>query len=133
MPSYDFASTDGDIISVYVPLDAAPSERQIQTVDGKLYKRVWSAPAAAHDTRPGSASKEDFNRITQSKNLKVSDMWEISKEMSQARADKNGGHDPVRERYYERYAKDIGKPHKDVIKRETRAKLLKECGIRIED
>lgn len=136
MPVYSFASEEGKEISVLVRLDEPNEARQVQIVDGVTYKRVYSAPRAAVDTQKGSLSQEDFNRVTQNKNLKVGDFWEISKEMSQDRADKNGGYDPVKEKFYERHLKEYGKPHKDVIDRNVRektAKVMEHMGIKITD
>lgn len=136
MPVYSFASAEGKEISVLVRLDEPDKARQVQIVDGVTYKRVYSAPRAAVDTQKGSLSQEDFNRVTQGKNLKVGDFWSISQEMSQDRADKNGGYDPVREKFYEKHQKEFGKPHKDVIDRNVRektAKVMAHMGIKISD
>ncbi len=60
----------------------------------------------------------------------------MSKEMSQDRADRNGGLDPVREKSYEEHEKKFGKPHEDVIKRRVEAKtssIMKTMGIKIQD
>lgn len=135
MPVYDFESPDGKVISVLVPLNAADAERASQTVDGVVYKRVYSAPLAAKDTLRKGGSNEDFKRVTEGKNLKVGEMWEISKEMSKDRADRNGGHDPVKEQYYRDYAKKTGGPHADVKAREAaekRRKLMNEMGIKVD-
>lgn len=136
MPVYSFASEDGKEISVLVRLDEPNEARQTQVVDGVTYKRVYSAPLAAADTQKGSLAQQDFNRVTQNKNLKVGDMWSIAQEMSQDRADKNGGYDPVREKMYEKHLKEYGKPHKDVIDRNVRektAKVMAAMGITISD
>lgn len=136
MPVYSFASLEGKEISVLVRLDEPDKARQVQIVDGVTYKRIYSAPLAAVDTVKGSLEQRDFNRVTQNKNLKVGDMWEISQEMSKDRADKNGGYDPVREKMYDKHLKEFGKPHKDVIDRNVRektAKVMAAMGITISD
>lgn len=136
MPVYNFASSEGKEISVLVTLAEPDSARHTQVVDGVTYKRVYSAPLAAVDTVKGSLEQRDFNRVTQNKNLKVGDMWNIAQEMSQDRADKNGGYDPVKEKFYERHLKEYGKPHKDVIDRNVRektAKVMAQMGIKIQD
>lgn len=137
MPVYDYADeATGKVISVLVRLDEPDEARRVQIQDGITYKRIYSAPLAAVDTAKGSLSQEDFNRVTQNKNLKVGDFWDISREMSQDRADRNGGYDPVKEKFYEKHLKEYGKPHKDVIDRNVRAKtakVMQEMGIKIED
>ena len=137
MPVLDFADeATGKTISVLVTLSEPDSARHAQVVDGVTYKRVYSAPRAAVDNQKGSLAQQDFNRVTQNKNLKVGDMWNIAREMSQDRADKNGGYDPVKEKFYEKHLKEFGKPHKDVIDRnvkEKTAKVMEAMGIKISD
>ncbi len=82
----------------------------------------------------GNLSKEDFKRITEGKNAKVGDLWKISAEMAQDRADRNGGHDEVREKFYKKYEKENGKPHPDVAKKqslEASKKMFKDMGIKL--
>jgi hypothetical protein len=137
MPVFDFADeATGKTISVLVTLAEPDSARHTQVVDGTTYKRVYSAPLAAVDTQKGALTQNDFNRVTTNKNLKVGDMWNIAQEMSQDRADKNGGYDPVREKFYEKHQKEFGKPHKDAIDRNVRektAKVMAAMGIKISD
>lgn len=78
-------------------------------------------------------TKEDFRKVTSSKNYKVGDLYDISKEMSESRAAKNGGKDEVREKFYADYEKRLNRKHTDVIKREKREQLRKTMGIIIED
>jgi phage terminase small subunit len=136
MPAYDFQCEEtGEIISVYVPLKAPNRQRQIQKRKGKVYKRIYSAPTAAVDSRVKDASKEDFRRMTTGKKLSVGDMWDISKDMHQHRADKNGGVDEVKEQYYRDYERQNKVKHPDVEKREAAKKAAEEAnpwGIRIE-
>lgn len=137
MPVYDyFSEQTGKTVSVLVRLDEPDLARQVQVQDGVTYRRVYSAPAAARDMSKGSLSQADFNRCADGKNLKVGDLWAMSQEMSQERANKNGGRDPVKEKMYDKHLKEYGKPHTDVIHRnvkEKTAKIMGEMGIRIED
>ena len=135
MPVHDYVhEATGETVSVYVPANAPTEDHQRQERDGKLYKRVYTAPRAATNILPGTASRDDFMRTTDSKNYKVGDLWQISQEMSQHRADKNGGHDPVREKFYKDYERENGEPHTDVARREKleRAnKTLSEWGFEV--
>ena len=137
MPIHSFIYEEtGETIDVYVPINSAPSEHQFQITDGKTYKRIYSAPLAATNTRINEASKEDFARLTtDKKGLKVGQMWEMAAEMSQHRSDKNGGVDEVKESFYNNYKKEMGKPHPDADKRERIARAneqLKAMGVKIE-
>jgi len=136
MPAYDFYNEEvGETISVYLPLSATDKERAEQIVDGKIYKRVFEAPLAAIDSIVKDCSLEEFKRVTNKPNMKVGDMWKISAEMSAQRADKNGGYDENREKFYKSYEKKTGGKHSVVKAREAKAeneKILREFGIRIE-
>ena len=135
MPVLDFASEDGEIISVLVPITAPDKDRHVQVQDGKTYKRVYAAPLAAHDTKAKDATLEDFTRVVAGKQMTVGEAWKISQEMSEQRAHKNGGRDEVKEKYYEEYRRKMGSEHADVTKRKKlaeREKLYKEMGIKIE-
>lgn len=136
MPVYDFQHEEsGQIIAVLVRLDEPDAARQEQTVDGKVYKRVYSASQINKDTKVGDATLNDFTKITTDKNLSVGTMWDISKEMSAKRAEKNGGIDPVQQKFYDDYKKKMGGEHENVKRAraaEKRKKLMEEMGVRIE-
>jgi hypothetical protein len=99
--------------------------------DPKNWKRVWTKPQAAIDSKnidPYSA--KDFNKAT-NKNGTIGDLWDRSREMSMKRADKDGV-DPVEEKWFDNYAKKRrGKEHPTRARRKAFEKL-KTKGIRIE-
>lgn len=136
MPVHDFISDDGETISVYVSISAAPEAHRVQEQNGKTYKRVYSAPLAATDlsTLQGDGTKDDFYRVTTGKRgMKVGDLWEISQSMSERRKDKQG-FDPVREEHYKKHERETGEKHPDVIRQEKAQKLnerMKEMGIKV--
>lgn len=146
MPVIDFIHEESDeIISVLVPLTAPAAERQTQTmvteVDGKrvtkVYRRIWSAPQVAKDIRPSKeATQKDFDRmVSGKKGLTVGDAWDTAKELSEKRAQTNGGVDEVREQFYKDYQKKTGGAHIDVRKREAMKKAkqaMTSMGIRVE-
>ena len=140
MPALDFQAEDGHIITVLVGVNEPSEARHVQRVVDpttgieKVYKRVYSAPLAAKDMLQKDATKEDFKRVTEGKNMTVGEMWEISREMSEQRASKNAGHDPVKENFYKEYEKKTGGKHIDVKKRdamEKAQKTLENMGIRV--
>lgn len=135
MPVFEFQHEEsGEIISVLVAISEPDEARHKQIVDGKTYKRLYSAPIAAKDTLVKDATNQDFKRVTQGKNLTVGQMWEISKEMSEQRQDKNGGIDPVKEQFYKDYEKKTGGKHIDIKKREAiekAKKKMEEMGIKV--
>ncbi len=134
-PVHDFqCETTGEVLAIYVEIKAPAAEHHTQTVAGKVYKRVYAAPRAARDTRTNDATQQDFMRTTEGKNVTVGDLHKISEEMSAHRADKNGGSDPVKERFYAAHEREYGEKHADVVKREKLAsanKRLEEWGISV--
>ncbi len=134
MPVFDFQHVEsGEIISVYLSVKEPKESYSTQIKDGKTYKRVYSAPLAASNIIRGNMSKEDFRKVTTGKNYNVGDLYDISKEMSEERAAKNGGKDPVKEKFYKDYEKRLNRKHTDVIKREKREQLQKAMGIIVSD
>ncbi len=134
MPVFDFESDAGEIISLHLDLKQPAAAYRVQVVDGKTYKRVYTAPLAAKDTLARDATLDDYTRITSDKNLTVGEMAKISKEMADRRAAKEGA-DSVKSEFYRNYEKKIGKKHKDEIAAERRKRAeasLKKFGVKVE-
>ena len=73
-------------------------------------------------------SSKDFARVT-NKGGTIGDLWDRSAELSAKRADKNGGIDPVKDKFFEKYSKERGgQKHLEQIKQETNQKL-KNAGL----
>jgi hypothetical protein len=135
-PVHDFYNeTTGETVEVYVPISAEATQHQVQVVDGKKYKRVYTAPLAAVNSIKGAGTKEDFTRVTTNKKgLKVGDMWEISAEMSDRRASKMGGTDAVKEKFYDDFKKQNGVPHLEAQRQERLKRAnerLKTMGVSV--
>lgn len=89
--------------------------------EGVQWKRVFTIPNASIDTSVDPYSSSDFVRKTENKKGTYGDMMDYSKELSEVRASKNGGVDPVKEQYYKDYsAKRNGAKHIDQMKSETK-------------
>jgi hypothetical protein len=116
-----------------VTLDRPDIERHVQIEGGVEYRRVYSAPLAAKDTKVNDATKSDFMRSTEGKKYTVGEMWEISQEMSEHRKAKQG-EDKVEQKFHEEYKKQNHADHPDVIKRRemgANEQLFKEYGIKV--
>lgn len=137
MPVIEFQHEEsGETISVLVSINAPAAERQTQTVDGKVYKRVWSAPQIAKDIRSVDGTQSDFDRmVSGKKGLTVGDAWDKAKELSEQRAQRNGGVDEVQEQFYKDYQKKTGGEHIDIKKRKAMDKakrVFNKMGIRVD-
>ena len=87
--------------------------------DGLEWKRVFTIPYASIDSQIDPYSSKEFIQKTENKKGTLGDMMYYSKEMSQSRAEKNGGIDPVKENYYKDYSsKRKGAKHVDQMKSE---------------
>jgi len=79
------------------------------------WERVYETPQIS--MRNSTASKADpYNQnefVDRTGKMKgsVGDMLDYSKELSEKRAEKNGGVDPVKQKYFRNYEKKTGKKH----------------------
>lgn len=92
--------------------------------DGKekgLWKRVFTIPQGARDTRIDPNNANQFIRSLDNKNGEtVGSMWDRSAELSEKRAEKNGGTDPIKQRHFDKYRKmSKGKTHPMEAKAKT--------------
>jgi len=89
--------------------------------DGLEWKRVFTIPNASIDSQIDANSSKEFIEKTANKKGTVGEMMDYSKELSQVRAEKNGGVDPIKEKYYKDYAaKRKGAKHVDQMKSEMK-------------
>lgn len=75
---------------------------------GVEWKRVFSVPHASIDSNIDPFSQRQFADSTGGKKGTFGDMFDYSKEMSERRAEKAGGVDPVKKKYFEDYSKKTG-------------------------
>ena len=79
------------------------------------WERIYETPQIS--MRNSTASKVDpYNQsefVDRTGKMKgsVGDMLDYSKELSEKRAEKNGGVDPVKQKYFRNYEKKTGKKH----------------------
>ena len=71
-----------------------------------FWSRVFLAPNASIDNSIDPFSKQQYLEATKNKKGTVGDMMNLSAELSQKRADKSGGLDPVKEKFFDNYAKE---------------------------
>ncbi len=72
---------------------------------GILWNRIYTNPQAAISTKVDPFSQAAF--VEKSKNMKgsVGDLWRASQEASEARAEKTGKPDEVKQAYFDNYSK----------------------------
>ena len=84
---------------------------------GLEWKRVFTVPHASIDSNIDPFSESQFRDSTGAKKGTVGNMLDYSEEMSQRRAEKAGGEDPVKKKYFDDYAaKRNGQRHVSELK-----------------
>lgn len=115
MPHYVFQKVGGEeVTEFYYHMNDAPKIGAVIEVEGVQWKRLTTKPQAAFAglkaIDPYSA-KEFINKTGNMKGT-IGDLWDASKELSARRAEKEGGVDPVKAKYYADYKKrKRGTPH----------------------
>jgi len=80
---------------------------------GTEWNRIFTSPNAAIDTRPDIFSTDSLANATNNKKDSYEDLVKRSQEASDKRAEKAGGPDPIKQVWYDSYAKKRqGKRHK---------------------
>lgn len=86
----------------------AMNDKHVYFEDGIEWKRIFLAPNTSIDTDIDPFSQDDFRERTGQKKGTIGDMLDYSAEMSERRAEKCGGEDPVKKKYFDDYAKKRG-------------------------
>ena len=114
MPIYVYKHPDEE---EYREVFQGMNDEHVYSEDGIEWQRVFLAPNASIDSSIDPFSKQQFMDATYSKKGTLGDMMDLSKEMSEKRAEKYGGKDPVKEKFYDNYAKEgKGTEHPQRIK-----------------
>lgn len=74
------------------------------------WKRVYTIPKMSIDTKIDPFSSKDFVKNTNKKGT-YGDVLDYSAELSEKRAEKSGGEDPIKRDYFNKYEKEVGKKH----------------------
>ena len=105
MPIYVYKHPDKE---EYEEVLQGMNDEHVYEKDGVKWDRVFLAPNASIDSEIDPFSKSQIMDVTRNKRGTYGDMMDLSKEMSAKRAEKAGGKDPVKERFYDNYAKERG-------------------------
>jgi thymidylate synthase len=102
MPLYLFKNPKtGKIISLFQSMNEEHTYS-----DGEIkYERVFTVPNAQIDSDIDLDSSDKFVEKTGKMKGTLGEIWDYSQELSDKRAAKNGGIDPVRQKAEEKYSK----------------------------
>jgi len=111
MPIYQFQHPE---LPIVIEVVQSMKESHVYIDDeGTEWRRVWSAPNTSFDSRIDPFNKKQFHNKDHGKRT-IGEMWDESAELSSKRSEKNGGFDPVKEKYEAKYSeKRKGKKHRD--------------------
>ena len=123
MPIYEYIHPEtGETIEVAQGM----TDKHIFVDDqGVEWRRKFNAPNATIDNEfSADMTEKQFARVTEGKNYTLGQMWDKSAELSQKRAQKSGGEDPVLDKAYKSYSKDRrGMKHRTQQQKEIKKKL----------
>jgi thymidylate synthase len=102
MPIYLFKNPNtGKTISVFQSMN----EEHTYSEDGIKYERVFTIPNAQIDTEFDIDSSSKFVEKTGNMKGTLGEIWDYSQELSNKRASKYDGVDPLRQKAEEKYSK----------------------------
>ena len=136
MPLYLYENKEtGEVVEVLQGMNDLHEYRGSNGREKGLWRRVYVNPTLSSDTKVDAFDQKSFLNSTVNKNDTYGDLFDRSKEASEARASKNGGKDPVKEKYYADYNKKTnGKLHPQQQKEKFQETINKasKAGINIE-
>jgi hypothetical protein len=109
MPIYVFSHPKtGEIKEVLLPV----SDCIVYSEGGVIWNREYAFNVAVKDSPVDPWKKNDFLRKTGEMKGNVGDMIDLSAELSEKRAERSGGRDPIKSQYFKEYsAARKGKRH----------------------
>jgi hypothetical protein len=91
--------------------------------DGVKWNRVFDVPNASIDSQVDPFSEKQFMEKTKNFKGTMGDLWDMSAELSEKRAQKRGGIDPVKDKAVKTYEKKTQKKHPFSVKKKTRIEI----------
>ena len=82
------------------------NDEHVYSEDDVEWSRVFLAPNASIDNNIDPFNKQQYIDATYNKKGTIGDMMDLSSELSAKRAEKSGGLDPVKEKFYNNYSKE---------------------------
>lgn len=104
MPTYSYSnpSNEDDIVDVFQSMN----DIHELIIDGIKWNRVYYVPQASIDANINPFDNKAFIEKTGKARGSVGSIMDRSKDLSLQRAEKNGGKDPLKEKYIDRWKKE---------------------------
>tara|TARA_R110000824_G_scaffold17971_9_gene71955 strand:- start:8436 stop:8822 length:387 start_codon:yes stop_codon:yes gene_type:complete len=84
------------------------NDEHVYSEDKVEWQRIFLSPNASIDNSIDPFSNRQYIEATSNKKGTVGDMMDLSAELSAKRAEKSGGKDPLKEKFYNKYSKERG-------------------------
>ena len=109
MPIYIFKNPDTE---EYKEIVQTMNEEHIYIDEfGLQWKRVYTIPHATINSKEDAWNHNQFVEKTGKMKGTVGDVLDYSAELSEKRAEANGGEDPIKRKAFNEYEKKVGKKH----------------------
>lgn len=111
MPNYLFKHPEKEeYIEVFFHMN---DEKIYIDENGTQWERRWTVPNASVDSISDIDPFDTKKFVEKTGKMKgdIGNLWDISKEASDRRADKVGGEDPIKKKYFKDYKKENGINH----------------------
>ena len=96
---------------VYEEVVQGMNDPHVFSKDGVEWQRVFLSPNASISSNSDPFNSNAFLDKTANMKGPVGDMMDYSAELSEKRAEKSGGIDPIRKKHFDNYEKSVGKKH----------------------
>jgi predicted nucleic acid-binding Zn ribbon protein len=124
MPIYMYEHPEtGEVIEI---IQGMNEDHTYTDSDKVKWNRVFTSPNASFDTQVDPFSQSDYMKATENKKGTFGELMDYSKDLSRERASKNGGVDPVAEKFYSDHEKKTGQKHP------SKAKVYESKNVKVE-
>ena len=126
MPMYPFENPEtNEVKEVFFHMN---DEKEYVDSNGLEWKRVFMSPQLNTEASIDPWSNDDFVNKTSNTKGNVGDLLDRSAELSAQRAERHGGVDPVKQKFFENYSKERkGAKHPD-----DKGKVYESKNVKIE-
>lgn len=113
MPLYLYENKKTEeVVEVFQGMNDTHEYNGKDGTENGLWRRIYVNPGLSFDTKMDAFDSKSFVASTVNKNDTYGDLQNRAAEASEIRAQKNGGVDPIKEKYYDNYKKKTnGKLH----------------------
>lgn len=105
MPIYVFSHPKtGQVKEIFLPMNGPITYSE----GGVIWTREYAFNVAVKDSPVNPWKQNDYMRKTQEMRGNLGDVMDLSRELSEKRAQDNGGVDPVKQTYFKEYSQKRG-------------------------